>query len=523
MPRIPMIDYGLVRGPSPASSNLGPIAQPNQGAAGEALTQLGDKLTTFGSTMQKVFIDSEASTALAGAQTELQDYTESLTKGSIGQDGEPIPPPSPDQHVKLYNKKVQEIKERTQNDVGDPSAMRDFNFNFSEFANRQGLVVKRNAIDQYHTYIRANTDNYLDTQAVSFVTADELTKPKIQQETYAKIGQMVEAGVFSPEEGLKRRQHFDQESQVGSIMKIMKKSPEDVVTAIDGGEFKTLPAEVQMHWRNSAFTQIDVNIRKENAERDRQEAKDRREEHDTQQETAKDGWQLHSKGTLTPQWVVDNRDSLSKEDFKTFLDAASGRANVHTDPVVAGDLRIRAAAGEDVRQAAIESARRGQLSVADMNGVISHVESNSIAVKGENWGVRGQQYIKQLLIPNPQMATGFEKEMAGKAIESWVDWTTAHPKATPAQAKDEYTSLVDDARVVATDRMSIAQMFPRYLRQQGVNRGNVTKDSIQEAYKRTKDAFEKGDIDEYQKRRQMQLLQMWNQWAKGEEKPAPTK
>lgn len=518
MPKIPGISYDQQ---APGALDFTKARGTEFGSqSAEGMQQLGNTLGNITTALYETYQDSKGSKAVSDAQAQIQEFTHKLKFGSTDETGKPIPPPDPETHEELYKKEVDRISKEAENNLSG-RGLNVFNSEFRSYSQKQGFAIKENAAELYRSRIQAYSDESLDQDAVSFVEANELTKPQIHAGAMNRIAALEKSGFYSPQEGLARRKRFVEESEVGSILKLVRTDPDAAASAIQAGEFKNLPAEKQQRYLDVALNASDRQVRQRNAEMDRQEAENRRQDAEVQKETAKQGFSLlydKSGSKLTPQWVEDNRDSLTVEHYHVFARAATGRSESGTSPEVLSSLMLRAHQGKDVIPEATSAAARQLISVSELSSIINTASQEGIVASSENFFKRGKSYLTESLKPDAA-ATGFEKDMAAKAFDDWYDWSKAHPNASQAEAKKEYQAIANEAKATNLDNLQITQMVPRYLKG---GRAEVSYERLQQAFQDTKKAFEAGEIDRYQYQRQSDILLQWGKIITKPETAAPT-
>jgi hypothetical protein len=500
MPRIPGIQYTAE---APGPSNVSAV--PNTGL-GQGLQELGRGLTQIGDVLKDQYDQSQANEASQGAQKQLNDFSLQLQSGSQDPEtGEPIAPPPPEEHEELYNKEV----ERLNGFYGDKlsgRALRIFSTNFTEFSNRQNLVVKKGAIDTLQESARSKNDAALQQNASLFVDAGELMKPELKRQAMENIDRLEAQRVYTPAQALAARKNWVHDTSVGSMMKIMKQAPLDVVQAIDRGEFDELPVDERVKYRNAALEQDRSNILRANAEADRLDRLEHKKQLQVQDETFKDYTDRNAQGTLTPEWVQSNRDNFSKEDYAKAMKRASGEEEHPSNRQVHADLVFRAGNGEDVAAEAKSQYIAGNLDVSDFKGIVNDYQANSASAKLNNWTKSGATFISTAIVPPNDLNNPAAKVVAAEAIQDWYNWAAAHPKATPQQAQEESRRIVNERMLIKISSLALSQRFPRYM--EG-DRSNVSEESLKAAYQATKEAEEKGEIDKKDAGYQYELIRTW--------------
>lgn len=505
MPNIPGIRFnqsspGAVNQPEATGATFGGTVNAN-------LAQLGNTITELADHFKDQYDESVSAKATASAQNELQEYSSSLANGSVGENGEIVPPPPPDKHNELYQQKVQSINERFENELGGRS-LRMFNSKFGEFASRQGFEVQKNALSRYKEEINANEMEALQRDAVTYANSGSDTERlSIQSGVFERIERRRVAGLITAEAALKERQAWVEDTQMSDFSKVLRSDPTSALVAVQNGEFSQLALPTQRKMEEKALAEIERQDRLLNSANERKRIDEAREEKMRQEGTAKDLWQDHFAGKLTPAAVNDQAWNLSNDDYVRLMKVATGGEETPTDKFVYMDLRLREGRGEDIRSNAMAAYKAGKIQKSDFDKIMSGVEMNSAGPTGENLYKRGKTYISTTVMgSNPELATPADKTRAARTLDDWQSWVMAHPKATRDQAKKEWTTLADEAKIVSIDEMEISVGLPRYYKGDSSTK---SRESFLKVAKETKEAFERGEIDQYEFNRQGLIIQRW--------------
>jgi hypothetical protein len=481
MPKLPSIGLDAV-----SAHPVGGQAVVANGAA-QGLAQLGQALGEVGGVIKDAYDHSKATAALSAAQKEAQDFQLQLQNGGIDPEtNEPMPPPPPEQHKQLFDSEIARINEKYQSKLSNRS-LRMFNESFTEFSNRQGLSIQSGAIDLMQSKARANNDMALEQSARNFVNeSNPLVKSTIQKDALTTIADLEERHIYTPQQALAARTKYAGDTAGGSILKIMKQSPLDVVKAIDSGEFNELPADTLQRYRNQAIAQ------------DRADRLERKKQKDTQDATFKSALDMASnpKGsTLTLDWIHANRENLDKEDYKAAIKLSTGEGvNKPSNRFIQADLFIRAQTGDDVSIEAQSHFLRGDLNTEDWKAIQSAVETHSIGFQANNWGQNGAKYIKEGMIPKGGMAKPDDNVVAADALMDWSNWVKNNPKATSEQGAAEAKRIVDQRLLLNVHNMITSFRLPRYFTG---NRGEMNMETLGKSYDATVEAHDKGELTDY--------------------------
>jgi hypothetical protein len=478
------------------STAVGPISAPPRGSAakdssGQVLQQFGKSLSEMSGYMRETYQRSQADMALANATKKLQDFTLGLREGFLDEETGERKIHDPETHVDLYQEEVNRISEEATRGLAG-GALSSFNSHFRDFSTRQEFEVKSNAIDQFNAKTKANLDATLAQGAVTFVDGNLLTKNIIQNNMMSRIDEAEKAGVISPQEALARREKFTDDTETGSFLKLLRQDPDAAANAIRLGEFSKLNAEKQQKLLSTAIEQGELKIRRQNAEYDRQQTRMDRAQRKTEERTAKQLFKKYMNGTLTPLEVEQNIDNLSPEKFELLMKKSQGGdEDAVTDVTIYSDLRRRASQGEDIRLQAEHFASKGLLKMDALDRLYTMVESNP-GVEAENWGKSGKRYLDLVLLPDPNTASGFEKQAQADAQEEWSRWVAAHPGSNPADARKEYIRIAESYWTVNKNELRITTPIPRF---HDGGRAAFDRSALHKAIKKTKESFQKKEID----------------------------
>ena len=213
--------------------------------------------------------------------------------------------------------------------------------------------------------------------------------------------------------------------------------------------------------------------------------------------TSKTGDRLLANGELDSRWIENNRDNLSAEDYRYFYRALSGGENAR-DPLRYAELREQASFGADVRLSARQALQQGSITVSDYNALLNEVESSR-----PNWFSRGTQYIATSAAVsdiNPDPAAAQRKAVM---LDDWADWANRNPDASDTEAREAYRRIVNEYAIIDMEEFLITKRQPRFMV------GGRSNPDMQATKQATRDAWEKGLIDDQELDLQIQLITEW--------------
>lgn len=170
------------------------------------------------------------------------------------------------------------------------------------------------------------------------------------------------------------------------------------------------------------------------------------------------------------------------------------------------ELRIAAASGQDVTSQVRAAVKAGQLKVSDVNTLLNESERNSPQLAKKNWYKSGNRYLEGALKVGI-FNNGFEKTQLANAKEAWLNWSVAHPNATPEEAEQEAKNIVKEVSNIRQDELSLANLKPRFLVYSKTDPNTV---DMAASYNETKKQHQDKKIDDYEFGRQMRQLRKWD-------------
>jgi hypothetical protein len=432
-----------------------------------------------------------------GTQKELQDFQLSLETDR-----------DYDTQPERYRQKVSEITQRVQGSIKDQRLVRAWQVEMAGEVAKGEFEVKRNALKGKVGEQRAVLNQNLDNLAVLAGAGDD---ERVRSKGLVALDEAYQAGILSPEELQSRAQKFRSDVVVAGVRREILNDPDLAEQRLLQGDFPDLAGQDRVTWTERAAARADSLRRQRLAEEDRSIRLQDRADRDREKATAKTGDQLVANGGLSAQWVEDNRDNLSPDDFRYFYRKLSGE-DTATDAMVYSALRERAGRGEDVRDEARQALQRNQIKTTDYDRLVGEVEQQR-----PGWYKRGSQFITTSsavsdLNPDPAAA-----QRKAAMLDDWYRWSTENPKATDDQAEREYKRIVKEYGIIDLSNLTLTKRAPTYL----VGTRNAPDIDASEAA--TVKAFKDGLMDRPEFERQAKLLAEWRQAVQRSQPEAVTK
>jgi len=192
-----------------------------------------------------------------------------------------------------------------------------------------------------------------------------------------------------------------------------------------------------------------------------------------------------------------NQSQMDANDRMRFLKVIR-RQDIVTDFTTFANLNERAASGENVESDARQAVAQGKLSDSDYRVVVN-------ASRETGWRKRGSTYITNSIKPSAfEQSTSDAKIRAANALRDWDRWARDNPGATDVQADSESKRIVEEYSKNQQVNSRNTLRRPRYLAADPRGEPDLTL-----ASRKTKEAYEKGEISESEYKNQAELLKQW--------------
>lgn len=307
------------------------------------------------------------------------------------------------------------------------------------------------------------------------------------------------------------------ELALSMVQGVTRLSPDLAIRQLTEGRWDSyLDADKKAALLNSAVNAHESQLRERNAETERLRKERERLDRDTQDATFKDAMDAAAKGRLTIGWIQSNRDKIAKADYDNLIKLAAkggGLTDGEGNKQVYADLRVKAGRGEDVRADAKQALLKGNINAGQFSAITGEVETNSATVRSENWYRTGKDLISRSLAPS-QINPGIDREVQARALDDWQRYSAENPKATPQERDRVLNGIINSSRIVRSDDVLTSIPTPAYLT------GTKQDPDIAATIRKTKEAFDRGEISQYEYDREGRNIQQLNRWKKQNPTPA---
>jgi hypothetical protein len=281
------------------------------------------------------------------------------------------------------------------------------------------------------------------------------------------------------------------------------------------GAYEGLSVGQSAVWLQRANEAAEAEDRKALTQRTQAETAAEKARKRAEEEKAKEGEKLHAEGTLTPEWIEANRNTLDKTDYRYLYGKLRGEDAVTTDPVRYADLRERAGQGEDVRAEAKTGIVDKWLKREDYDRLVSLSEKGLVEGELPSWFKRGDAFIKNALAVGEAVDDPFGRLRQANAMDEWYRWSRENPKATDQQAEQAYKRITTEQALVNFENNVAVMPLPRFL---AVPRNKVDAPSLDAAEQELVRAFDAGEMERGEFERQATLFERWRSAVEARDK-----
>lgn len=225
-----------------------------------------------------------------------------------------------------------------------------------------------------------------------------------------------------------------------------------------------------------------------------------------QSNTAKDGDELVTSKSLTPDWLNQNRDNLSESDFRYFNRQIAGQDEgpKTSDPNTFVDLDTRARNGENIQSDARSAFINGQITKSDYTSIINRADQESDLPSSYK---QGERYLSNAFKPSELNPTVGSQIRYANVMDEFNKWYEANPSATPDMAVEFARKTQKRYQLVDIDKKTQELLYgpaPLYLS------GSRQKPDIGKTAIATKRAYDNGEMSQQEYQREKVLINKWN-------------
>lgn len=509
MPRI--LPQSYVGGRSASAADAGVTFGP--------LAQAVDEMAQRAARAEETYKVNRVNGAVARAAGELAEFNYYLKNGSQNEDGTLAPPPSAAQHYTLYQERVKDINKRMKESLGDDSLYGMYEQDFGAVALKTSFDVRSHAADKMRGEASAELSLAVDTLAGVASQSDEAGRQLIHGRVKDMIARNIAIGAETPEAGLARLQEYNRTLSRADIKAGLMADPEAVAVKLLDGDFAGVASpEERQEWLKAAHNAVNERVTSAMAALDRARSDAERAQRQAEYETAKTGFELVAQGKLDTRWVVQNRSKLSEDRYKYFLEESTGVGSVQTKPEVYAPLRLRASRGEDVRNEAEAALYARDISAESFNLIVSEVEQASSTGQVPDLYKRGAQYLNTYMDTSNIAANPARKQMAANVLDSWTRWFKAHPDATDAEGEEEFKRLAYSATLANLQELTVSLPLARGMNNTRARSPEELKAQIVAAFRAAEEARKSGQLDAFEYKEEIKLLDEWGNALKAWER-----
>lgn len=205
-------------------------------------------------------------------------------------------------------------------------------------------------------------------------------------------------------------------------------------------------------------------------------------------------------GDLSSEWLIENRESFSPEDYRRYLDRLQFPNEPTTNPTIYSDLVVRASRGEDVRNLARRHYTDGSIDRSSFNTVVNM----SADATGDVFR-SGADLIEGYFRQSEFGAFDTDREARKvEALSDYASWLRENPEASFEEA--EAAARRYAGRHGSMQAMTARLPAPRY----GLGRP-VSAQEIDQAEDAAIAAFDAGEIDREALVEELRNLERWRE------------
>lgn len=310
------------------------------------------------------------------------------------------------------------------------------------------------------------------------------------------------------------RERLRRETRAGLALSagqgLINRNPAAAIAAITGPLAQYLDADRSATLLGQARARMDTLAVQGRLAQERQERLAERRLNMAERILGDEAFTRHANGTLTYEWLQQNRGSLNSNDYRALLRSLRGGADFDNPEAVIGlTEQLDTLAPDAFQRAAGQAVRDGTLRTETYRTLI---ERNRQARRDDQPATayrQGREFIRDGLDPGvfgdgPQQVA--LRLARSRALTEYDEWARANPQADPATANTQAEAIV--RRYQSFNASSMRMSLPLPYGYAG-DRTLIDANAIGEARSRIVDARDRGDLTDAAAAREWQYLDSW--------------
>ena len=418
-----------------------------------------------------------------------------------------------DPNVETYGKQFEDRSKQifdTYSKGLDQQGAAEFQARFEPLTLDQALTVRQLGNNKLIDQSVAGLDQNLEEMAqLASRSNSKAEYDKLVANGALSVDKMVKAGIISAEDGGKRIRAFQGRLDEVKVMQLISDNPGQATKILANPDmFTHIDPLRRESLSNSAFSRTLQMMSLSNSIADRNERLADKQLKRVSDATAKDGWDLWSKGQLTPDWLNANKSKLDQGDYTGLVKAQRGEDSGIDDPHTISDLTTRAAT-EDVTADANRALAAGLLKTGTYRSIISsnrtllNDDRPASPYKSARERVRGSLDQGALLIGPAQLAGKIAQQNALTEFDAWAETNSQADRATYMQ---EAEAVIKRYQAIGFDQISLTQGLPRYYTG---TRESLTPQALDQAARQAVSEHDAGRMSEAQLVEELQKIKNW--------------
>lgn len=408
-----------------------------------------------------------------------------------------------DSQFERYTDFAKDMESRYQKEFdGDEQGFSTWRANIGELAFKRGHDVRSRALKGQMDIQKGDLTLNMEELSQLAITGDDEQREAVQSKADDLLKQSYQNGVIDYDEAAKLHLKFRDDMESAQVRFDILTDPDTAAENLLAGKYK-MSDERSMQWLEKANSASESRMRARFAAEDRARRAQERFERQVAEDTAKEGDKLLFTGSLTTDWLEENKDALDESDYRYYYKSLRTGSEGFTDINIYSSLRQRASEGGDVREEARSYLQRGMLKLADYEKLVNRSERNTGNTDIPNWYKRGERYLSDTfrvsdVNPDPAMA-----QRRAIVLDEWTQWADENPRPSIAEARNAYQEIARSYALVDSSEMILLKPLPRY------TVGNRQSMDVEASQRATVEAFQRGDMTEAEFKKQAALLKDW--------------